>query len=104
MVESKQKPISKAIGNNNVIELLKDKFVIVDEKMSYQMKGNVLFLKIDLPKDLEDVIDDDLLSSTGKTYRVYSNSTNRKFIKNKDYKHVQMQINSYLSVKDAEKL
>ncbi|GAJ19635.1 unnamed protein product, partial [marine sediment metagenome] len=32
------------------------------------------------------VISEDNLSTSGKTYRVYSNGTNRKFIKDNAYK------------------
>ena len=90
--------------SNKVVTLPIDKFTIIDESAEYIIKDNRLFVAIDLPNKLLDVVSDDNLSSSGKTYRVYSNSTNRKFIKNKNFSAMQIQINSYLSVKDASKL
>ena len=86
------------------ITLENDGFVVIDKFARYILKGTKLYLEIDLPKDLSEIKHEDFLSSTGRTYRVYSNSTNRKFIKNDKYKNVQIQINAYLSVKDAMKL
>ena len=77
---------------------------MVDDQMRYQFKDNKLYIEIAIPADLKEVISNDNLSSSGKTYRVYLNGTNRKFIKEKEYKSLQVQINSYLSIKDAEKL
>ncbi len=91
-------------NNVKTFELLKEKFVIIDEQASYTMQNGSMFLKIDLPKTLKEIVIDDNLSGSGKTYRVYSNSTNRKFIKNPALKLIQCQINMYLSVKDSEKL
>ena len=87
-----------------MVNLVDGKFTTIDEKASYIFNNGSLFIKIDLPKSLDEVVNDDNLSSSGKTYRVYSNSTNRKFIKNNNFKLLQMQINGYLSVKDAEKI
>lgn len=86
------------------ITLLDDKFVVIDDKARYIMKGGKLYIEIEMPKELKDICTEDNLSSTGKTYRMYTNSTNRKFIKNSGFSNLQVQINSYLSVKDAEKL
>lgn len=86
------------------ITLLDDKFTTIDEKARYIIKGGKLYIEIELPGKLTDIVNDDNLSTSGRTYRVYSNSTNRKFIRNSGFKDVQVQINSYLSVKDANKL
>ena len=94
---------AKTEGNKvKGISLRDDGFVIIDEKARYQLKGGKMYLEIEIPKDISDVMISDTLSSSGKTFRVYSNSTNRKFIKNDGLKNVQMQINSYISVKDAK--
>ncbi len=87
-----------------MVDLIEEEFKMVDDQMRYQLKDNKLYIEIDIPTDLKKVISDDNLSSSGKTYRVYSNGTNRRFIKEKDYKFLQVQLNSYLSVKDSEKL
>ena len=89
---------------NNMVDLKEDDFSTVDGQMRYQLLGNKLYIEIDMPSNLKDVASEDNLSSSGKTYRVYSNGTNRKFIKESSYKPVQLQINCYLSVKDSEKL
>jgi len=89
---------------NNMVDLKEEKFSQVDGQMRYQLLGNKLYIEIDMPSKLKDVVSEDNLSTSGKTYRVYSNGTNRKFIKESGYKSVQVQINSYLSVKDSEKL
>lgn len=72
--------------------------------MRYLLKDSKLYIEIDLPSNLKEVISEDNLSTSKKTYRIYSNGTNRKFIKEGTYKFAQIQINSYLSVKDSEKL
>ena len=87
-----------------MVELIEEEFSTVDGQMRYQLIGNKLYIEIDMPPNLKDVVSDDYLSTSGKTYRVYSNGTNRKFIKRSDYKPVQVQINCYLSVKDSDKL
>lgn len=89
---------------NNMVDLKEEEFSQVDGQMRYQLLGNKLYIEIDMPSKLKDVVSEDNLSTSGKTYRVYSNGTNRKFIKESGYKSVQVQINSYLSVKDSEKL
>ena len=88
----------------NMVDLIEGEFNMVDDQMRYKLKDNKLYIKIAILADLKDVISEENLSSSGKTYRVYSNGTNRKFIKEKEYKSLQVQINSYLSVKDSEKL
>ncbi|MGB5911773.1 MAG: hypothetical protein WBH31_11315 [Promethearchaeia archaeon] len=87
-----------------MVDLKEEEFSQVDGQMRYQLLGNKLYIEIDMPSKLKDVVSEDNLSTSGKTYRVYSNGTNRKFIKESGYKSVQVQINSYLSVKDSEKL
>ena len=87
-----------------MVDLIEEEFNIVDDRTRYQLKDNKLYVEIAIPADLKEVASEDNLSSSGKTYRVYSNGTNRKFIKEKEYKSLQVQINSYLSVKDSEKL
>jgi len=87
-----------------MVDLLEDEFKEVDEQMRYQLKGNKMYIEIDIPSNLKEVAKEGNLSSSGKTYRVYSNGTNRKFIKEAGYKSLQIQLNCYLSVKDAEKL
>ena len=87
-----------------MVDLKEEKFSMVDSQMRYQLLGNKLYIEIDMPSNLKDVASEDNLSTSGKTYRVYSNGTNRKFIKESDYKAVQLQLNCYLSVKDSEKL
>lgn len=87
-----------------MVELDEDTFSVVDGQMRYQIKDFKLYIEIDFPSNLKDVIKDDNLSSSKKTYRIYSNGTNRRFIKEGPYKFAQIQINSYLSVKDSEKL
>jgi hypothetical protein len=89
---------------NNMVDLKEEEFSQVDGQMRYQLLGNKLYIEIDMPSKLKDVVSEDNLSTSGKTYRVYSNGTNRKFIKESGYKSLQVQINSYLSVKDSEKL
>lgn len=91
-------------GKGTNITLLDDKFVVIDDKARYIMKGGKLYIEIEMPKELKEIISDDNMSSSGKTYKCYSNGTNRKFIKNSGFSNLQVQINSYLSVKDAEKL
>ena len=54
--------------------------------MRYQINGNKLYIEIDMPSNLLEVVSENNLSSTGKAYRVYSNGTNRKFIKENNYK------------------
>ena len=88
----------------NMVDLLEEEFNVGDDQMRNQLKDNKLYVEIAIPADLKTVVSKDNLSSSGKTYRVYSNGTNRKFIKEKEYKYLQIQINSYLSVKDSEKL
>ena len=87
-----------------MVDLKEEEFSTVDSQMRYQLLGNKLYIEIDMPSNLKDVAKEDNLSTSGKTYRVYSNGTNRKFIKESGYKPVQLQINCYLSVKDSEKL
>ncbi|KKM98419.1 hypothetical protein LCGC14_1158080 [marine sediment metagenome] len=87
-----------------MVDLLEDEFKEVDEQMRYQLKDNKMYFEIDIPSDLKEVANDDNLSSSGKTYRVYSNGTNRKFLKEDAYKSLQVQINCYLSVNDSKKL
>jgi len=89
---------------NNMVDLKEEEFSQVDGQMRYQLLGNKLYIEIDMPSNLKEVVSEDNLSTSGRTYRVYSNGTNRKFIKESGYKSVQVQINSYLSVKDSEKL
>ncbi len=89
---------------NNMVDLKEEEFSTVDSQMRYQLLGNKLYIEIDMPSNLKDVASEDNLSTSGKTYRVYSNGTNRKFIKESGYKSVQVQLNCYLSVKDSEKL
>ncbi|KKN67585.1 hypothetical protein LCGC14_0459780, partial [marine sediment metagenome] len=88
----------------NMVDLIEEEFNMVDDQMRYQLKDNKLYVEIAIPADLKDVVSEDNLSSSRKTYQVYSNGTNRKFIKEKEYKSLQVQINSYLSVKDSEKI
>ena len=88
----------------NMVDLKEEEFSTVDGQMRYQLLGNKLYIEIDMPSNLKDVASEDNLSTSGKTYRVYSNGTNRKFIKESGYKSVQVQLNCYLSVKDSEKL
>ena len=87
-----------------MVDLKEEKFSMVDSQMRYQLLGNKLYIEIDMPSNLKDIASEDNLSTSGKTYRVYSNGTNRKFIKESGYKPVQLQINCYLSVKDSDKL
>ena len=87
-----------------MVDLKEEKFSMVDSQMRYQLLGNKLYIEIDMPSNLKDVASEDNLSTSGKTYRVYSNGTNRKFIKESAYKAVQVQLNCYLSVKDSDKL
>ena len=87
-----------------MVNLVEDEFKEVDEKMRYQLKDNKIYIEIDIPSNLKAVAMDDNLSSSGKTYRVYSNGTNRKFLKEDAYKSLQVQINCYLSVNDSKKL
>ena len=87
-----------------MVELADDKFTTIDDKSSYIIDNGILYISIQLPKVLKDIVKEENLSGSGKTYRVYSNSTNRKFIKDVDFKDVQIQINGYLSVKDSKKL
>ena len=87
-----------------MVDLIEDDYKTVDEKMRYQIKNNKLYIEIDMPSNLFQVVSPDNLSSSGKTYRVYSNGTNRRFIRDDPYKALQVQINSYLSVKDSQKL
>ena len=89
---------------NNMVDLKEEKFSTVDSQMRYQLVGNKLYIEIDMPSNLKDIASEDNLSTSGKTYRVYSNGTNRKFIKESGYKSVQVQLNCYLSVKDSDKL
>lgn len=95
---------ANAEGKVKGIALRDDAFSIIDEKARYQIKASKLYLEIELPKDINEVMTSELLSSSGKTFRVYSNSTNRKFLKADGYKNIQIQINSYLSVKDAKEI
>ncbi len=88
----------------NMVDLIEEEFNMVDDQMRYQLKDNKLYIEIAIPADLKAIVSEDNLSSSGKTYRVYSNGTNRKFIKEMEYKSLQVQINSYLLVKDSEKL
>jgi len=87
-----------------MVELSEEAFSRIDGQLRYQLKANKLYIEIDMPSNLKQVISDNKLSSTGKTYRVYSNGTNRKFIKEDAYKSLQVQINCYLSVNDSKKL
>ncbi len=87
-----------------MVDLLEAEFKEVDEQMRYQLKGNKMYIEIDIPSNLKEVAKNSNLSSSGKTYRVYSNGTHRKFIKEDAYKSIQIQLNCYLSVKDSEKL
>ena len=87
-----------------MVDLIEDEFKEVDEQMRYQLKNNKMYIEIDIPANLKAVAKDDNLSSSGKTYRVYSNGTNRKFLKEDAYKSLQVQINCYLSVNDSKKL
>ncbi len=87
-----------------MVDLIEEEFNMVDDQMRYLLKDYKLYVEIAIPADLKEVVSEDNLSCSGKTYRVYSNGTNRKFIKEKEYKSLQVQINSYLSVKDSEKL
>ena len=89
---------------NNMVDLKEEKFSTVDSQMRYQLVGNKLYIEIDMPSNLKDIASEDNLSTSGKTYRVYSNGTNRKFIKESEYKAIQVQLNCYLSVKDSDKL
>lgn len=88
----------------DVVTLPIDKFVIVDSQLSYIFNGGYLYLALEIPKDIKELITKNNLSSTGKTFRVYSNGVNRKFIKNGGYSNVQIQINSFISTKDADNL
>ena len=87
-----------------MVDLLEDEFKEVDEQMRYQLKNNKMYIEIDIPSNLKEVAKDDNLNTSGKTNKVYSNGTNRKFIKEDAYKSLQIQLNCYLSVKDSEKL
>lgn len=87
-----------------MVELADDNFTTIDDKAKYIIDNGILYIAIELPKVLKDIVKEENLSGSGKTYRVYSNSTNRKFIKDEDFKDVQIQINGYLSVKDSKKL
>ena len=87
-----------------MVDLKEEDFSTVDSQMRYQLTGNKLYIEIDMPSNLKDVASEDNLSTSGKTYRVYSNGTNRKFIKESGFEAVQVQLNCYLSVKDSEKL
>ena len=87
-----------------MVDLIEDDFTAVDDKMRYQIKGKKLYIEVDMPSNLSQVISEDNLSTSGKTYRVYSNGTNRKFIKDNAYKSLQVQLNCYLLVKDSQKL
>ena len=89
---------------NEMVDLKEEEFSIVDSQMRYQLLGNKLYIEIDMPSNLKDIASEDNLSTSGKTYRVHSNGTNRKFIKESGYKSVQVQLNCYLSVKDSQKL
>ncbi|MFW9881960.1 MAG: hypothetical protein ACFFG0_53535 [Candidatus Thorarchaeota archaeon] len=86
------------------ITLLDDKFTVIDDKARYIIKGGKMYIEIELPQDPKDLISEEGLSSSFKTFRLYTNGTNRKFIKNSGLHDVQMQINSYVSVKDASKM
>jgi len=88
----------------NMVDLNEEEFTMVDSQMRYQLSGNKLYIEIDMPSNLKNIAKEDNLSTSGKTYRVYSNGTNRKFIKDDAYKALQIQLNCYLSVKDSEKL
>jgi hypothetical protein len=88
----------------NMVDLNEEEFTMVDSQMRYQLSGNKLYIEIDMPSNLKNIAKEDNLSTSGKTYRVYSNGTNRKFIKDDAYKAMQVQLNCYLSVKDSEKL
>lgn len=94
-----EKPKTK--GN---ITLLDDKFTVIDDMARYIINKGKLYIEIELPANLKDVATEDNISTSGKTYRVYSNGTNRKFIKNSGFDKLQIQINSYLSVKDSQNL
>ncbi len=101
--------IKKTIKNQiwsqkTMVELIDDEFTTIDDNATYIIDNGILYIAIKLPKALKDVVKDENLSGSGKTYRVYSNSTNRKFIKDEEFKDVQIQINGYLSVKDSKKL
>ena len=87
-----------------MVNLNEEEFTMVDSQMRYQLSGNKLYIEIDMPSNLKNIAKEDNLSTSGKTYRVYSNGTNRKFIKDDAYKALQIQLNCYLSVKDSEKL
>ncbi|MBY9021531.1 MAG: hypothetical protein KGD67_10750 [Candidatus Lokiarchaeota archaeon] len=87
-----------------MVDLKEDEFSVVDSQMRYQLKGNKMYVEIDIPSNLKEVAKEDNLSSSGKTYRVYSNGTNRKFLKENAYTSLQVQINCYLSVNDSKKL
>ena len=87
-----------------MVDLKEEEFSTVDSQMRYQLVGNKLYIEIDMPANIKDVTTEDNKSTSGKTYRVYSNGTNRKFIKESGYKAVQVQLNCYLSVKDSQKL
>lgn len=87
-----------------MVDLNEEEFTMVDSQMRYQLSGNKLYIEIDMPSNLKNIAKEDNLSTSGKTYRVYSNGTNRKFIKDDAYKALQIQLNCYLSVKDSEKL
>ena len=87
-----------------MVDLNEEEFTMVDSQMRYQLLGNKLYIEIDMPSNLKNIAKEDNLSTSGKTYRVYSNGTNRKFIKDDAYKALQIQLNCYLSVKDSEKL
>ena len=87
-----------------MVDLIEDDFSTVDGQMRYQLKDNKLYIEIDMPSNLKEVTSPNNLSTSGKTYRVYSNGTNRKFIKDYAYQFLQVQLNCYLSVKDSQKL
>ena len=76
-----------------MVDLIEDEFNVVDSQMRYQLKDNKMYIEIDIPSNLKEVAEDDNLSSSGKTSRVYSNGTNRKFLKEDAYKSLQVQIN-----------
>ena len=87
-----------------MVDLIDDEFSTVDSKMRYQLKDNKLYIEIEMPSNLKEVISEQNMSGSGKTYRVYSNGTNRKFIKDFAYQFLQVQLNCYLSVNDSKKL
>ncbi|KKM25476.1 hypothetical protein LCGC14_1594620, partial [marine sediment metagenome] len=56
----------------NMVDLIEEEFNMVDDQMRYQLKDNKLYVEIAIPADLKEVVSEDNLSSSGKTYRVYS--------------------------------